>query len=43
VGTTYGSDPFATYYLDDLLNYAVSGFKPRFRVPLEDSAAGTKQ
>ena len=43
VGTTYGSDPFATYYLDDLLNYAVSGFTPRFRVPLEDSAAGTKQ
>ena len=35
VGTTYGSDPYATYYLDQLMNYAVSGFSPKFRIPLD--------
>jgi glycosyl hydrolase family 2 len=31
--TTYGSDPYATYLLDDLVNYAVSGFSPSFEIP----------
>jgi Glycosyl hydrolases family 2, sugar binding domain/Glycosyl hydrolases family 2/Glycosyl hydrolases family 2, TIM barrel domain len=42
VGTTYGTDPFATYYLDGLLNYAVSGFTPQYRIPLEESPSGAR-
>lgn len=38
LGTTYGTDPYATYLLDALMNYAVSGFTPRYRIPLD--AAG---
>jgi Glycosyl hydrolases family 2, sugar binding domain/Glycosyl hydrolases family 2/Glycosyl hydrolases family 2, TIM barrel domain len=34
VATTYGTDPYATYLLDALMNYAVSGFTPRYRIPL---------
>jgi Glycosyl hydrolases family 2, sugar binding domain/Glycosyl hydrolases family 2, TIM barrel domain len=41
LGTTYGTDPYATYLLDALMNYAVSGFTPRFRIPLEAAAGGT--
>ncbi|HEV2494404.1 MAG TPA: glycoside hydrolase family 2 TIM barrel-domain containing protein [Terriglobia bacterium] len=32
LATTYGSDPYATYFLDDLVNYAVSGFSPAFEI-----------
>jgi len=32
LSTTYGSDPYATYLLDALVNYAVSGFTPHFRI-----------
>ncbi len=31
---SYGSDPYATYVLDALVNYAVSNFKPRFQIPM---------
>lgn len=34
LGTSYGSDPYATYLLDALVNYAVSGFTPRFQIPM---------
>ena len=34
LGTSYGSDPYATYLLDALVNYAVSGFAPRFQIPM---------
>ncbi len=39
LGTTYGSDPYATYFLDQLVNYAVSGFTPRYTIPLDDAGA----
>jgi len=34
LGTTYSSDPYATYLLDALVNYAVSDFSPHFELPL---------
>jgi len=34
LGTTYGSDPYATYLLDALVQYVVSGPKPKFEIPL---------
>ena len=34
VGTAYGTDPYATFFLDGLVNYAVSGFTPRYQIPL---------
>jgi hypothetical protein len=34
LATTYGSDPYATYLLDALVSYAVSGFTPQFEIPL---------
>ena len=34
LGTTYDSDPYATYLLDALVNYAVSDFVPKFEIPL---------
>jgi hypothetical protein len=40
LGTTYGTDPFATHYLDALMNYAVRGFVPRYRISLDASAGG---
>jgi hypothetical protein len=40
LGATYGTDPFATYYLDALMSYAVSGFEPHYEVPLEAAAGG---
>jgi hypothetical protein len=33
--TTYGSDPYATYLLDDLVSYAVSDFSPAFEIPAD--------
>lgn len=32
--TTYNSDPYATYLLDALVNYAVSDFSPHFELPM---------
>jgi hypothetical protein len=32
--TTYGTDPYATDLLDELVNYLVSGSTPRFEIPL---------
>jgi hypothetical protein len=40
LSTTYGTDPYSTYLTDALLNYAVSGFAPRFEIPLEGAATG---
>jgi len=34
LATTYGTDPYATYFLDALVNYAVSDFAPEFEIPL---------
>ena len=34
LGTTYGSDPFATYLLDALVQYTISGPAPNFEIPL---------
>jgi hypothetical protein len=34
LATTYGTDPYATYLLDALMRYAVSGFAPGFEIPL---------
>lgn len=34
LATTYASDPYATYLLDAIINYAVSGFTPDFEIPL---------
>ena len=34
LGTTYNSDPYATYLLDALVNYAVSDFSPHFEIPM---------
>jgi hypothetical protein len=34
LATAYGSDPYATYLLDGLVNYAASGFAPRFQIPM---------
>jgi hypothetical protein len=34
LGTTYNSDPYATYLLDALVNYMVSGFSPGLELPL---------
>ncbi len=34
LGTAYGSDPYATYLLDALVNYVVTGFAPRLEIPL---------
>lgn len=34
VGTTYGSDPYATYLLDALVQYVVSGPTPKLEIPL---------
>jgi len=30
----YGSDPYATILLDNLVRYAVSGFEPKFEIPI---------
>ncbi len=35
LGTTYGTDPYATYLLDALIRYAVSGFTPDLEIPLD--------
>lgn len=40
LGSTYGTDPYATYFLDALMNYAVSGIVPRYRIPLDSSSGG---
>jgi hypothetical protein len=34
LGTTYNSDPYATYLLDALVNYLVSDFSPGLELPL---------
>jgi hypothetical protein len=34
LATTYGTDPYATYLLDALMQYAVSGFAPGFEISL---------
>jgi hypothetical protein len=34
LATTYGSDPYATYLLDGLVNYAVSDPAPQFEIPV---------
>jgi len=34
LGTAYGSDPYATYLLDALVNYAAVGPTPGFEIPL---------
>lgn len=34
LATNYNSDPYATYLLDALVNYAVSDFSPKFELPL---------
>ena len=34
LATNYNSDPYATYLLDALVNYAVSDFSPRFELPM---------
>ncbi len=34
LATTYGTDPYATYLLDGLVNYAVSSPTPSFEIPL---------
>ncbi len=34
LATTYGTDPYATYLLDSLINYAVSGSTPNYEIPL---------
>jgi hypothetical protein len=34
LATTYNSDPYATYLLDALVNYAVSDFSPKFELPM---------
>jgi hypothetical protein len=34
LSTTYGSDPYATYLLDTLVDYLVSGCKPHFEIPI---------
>ncbi len=34
LGTSYGTDPYATYLLDGLMNYAVSNFTPRYQIPM---------
>lgn len=34
LGTTYGSDPYATRLLDALVNYATSDFSPHFELPM---------
>ena len=34
LATTYNSDPYATYLLDALVNYAVSDFSPHFELPM---------
>ena len=33
IGTSYGSDPYATSLLDSLVAYAVSGFSPSYATP----------
>jgi len=34
LATTYGTDPYATAFLDALVNYLVSGLTPRLQIPL---------
>jgi hypothetical protein len=34
LGTTYGTDPYATHLLDALINYLVTGFKANFEIPM---------
>ena len=34
LGTTYNSDPYASYLLDALVNYAASDFTPHFEIPM---------
>jgi hypothetical protein len=34
LGTTYGTDPYATALLDALVNYLVSGITPRLEIPI---------
>ncbi len=34
LATTYGTDPYATYLLDAMVQYAVSGFSAGFEIPL---------
>jgi hypothetical protein len=36
LATTYGSDAYATSLLDALVNYLVSGLKPKFEIPLQN-------
>jgi Glycosyl hydrolases family 2, sugar binding domain/Glycosyl hydrolases family 2/Glycosyl hydrolases family 2, TIM barrel domain len=43
LGTTYGTDPYATYFLDQLVSYAVSGFTPRYRIPPDESKINAPQ
>jgi Glycosyl hydrolases family 2, sugar binding domain/Glycosyl hydrolases family 2/Glycosyl hydrolases family 2, TIM barrel domain len=43
LSTTYGTDPYATYFLDALMNYAASGFTPHFRIPLDAEGSGAAQ
>ncbi len=35
LATTYATDPYATYLLDGLINYVVSGFSPTFEIPTD--------
>ncbi|HLY59357.1 MAG TPA: glycoside hydrolase family 2 TIM barrel-domain containing protein [Terriglobia bacterium] len=34
LSASYGSDPYATTFLDTLVNYAVSNFTPRYQIPM---------
>ena len=34
LGTTYNSDPYATYLLDAMVNYVISDFEPKFELPM---------
>jgi Glycosyl hydrolases family 2, sugar binding domain/Glycosyl hydrolases family 2/Glycosyl hydrolases family 2, TIM barrel domain len=34
LSASYASDPYATTFLDELVNYAVSGFAPRYQIPM---------
>ena len=47
--TPYGTDPYATYLLDALINYAASGFAPKLDLtppasqqPVQPSGAAAK-
>jgi hypothetical protein len=34
LSASYGSDPYATTFLDSLVNYTVSNFTPRYQIPM---------